>query len=100
MFFSPVIWTRWEVKTWISREPCCREETPGRQLVDALSDRLHLIIISCLVVEQVSRWVMSRLRMNTPAGQAHAKEKEEHQHEMLCLDERHTTGAVCISGTR
>eukprot|EP00752_Nemacystus_decipiens_P007282 g6518.t1 len=48
----------------------------------------------------VSRWVMSRLRMNTRGGQTNIEDKEEHRHEVLGLDERHSTGAVCISGTR
>eukprot|EP00903_Cladosiphon_okamuranus_P008959 g8573.t1 len=52
---------------------------------------------------QMSRWVMSRLRMNTIGGgrATAAEEKEEkHEQEALCLDERHATGGVCISGTR
>lgn len=40
--------------------------------------------------------------MDTGGERATAAEEkgEEHQQEALCLDERHSTGAVFISGTR
>lgn len=53
--------------------------------------------------EQVSRWVMSRLKMDSRGQGTRTnpeKETEDHSRHVLCLDETHVTGAACISGIR